>query len=109
MKIYKVKVNGKVYEVELEEVTNSSKTIEVENNGEFTNKNVNSINSPLQGKIFKIPVSVGDSVKMGDVIIIIEAMKMESEVQTSKSGVVKKILVNVGDEVNSDQPLVIIE
>lgn len=112
MKVYKVKVNGKVYEVELEKVTEADGNIET-TSAPSAPKTVeagdNTVNSPLQGKIFKLPVSVGDVVKSGDVVAVIEAMKMESEVQTSRNGTVKEILVSVGNEVDSNQPLIVIE
>ncbi len=110
MKVYKVKVNGKVYEVELEKVTETGGSVEVSATTEAktVSADANTVNSPLQGKIFKLPVKVGDTVKSGDVVAIIEAMKMESEVQTSQSGTVKEILVSVGSEVDSNQPLVVI-
>ncbi len=109
MKIYKVKVNGKVFEVELEKVTEESGSVEVSSAPKTVSAGENTVNSPLQGKIFKIPVKVGDSVSSGDVVCVIEAMKMESEVQTAKSGTVKEILVSVGNEVDSNQPLIVIE
>ncbi len=110
MKIYKVKVNGKVYEVELEKVSETEGSVEATASApKAASAGADTINSPLQGKVFKLPVSVGDVVSSGDVVAIIEAMKMESEVQTSKSGTVKEILVSVGNEVDSNQPLIVIE
>ncbi len=110
MKVYRVKVNGKVYEVELEKVeekagvvSDNVKPSSVNTTGKTT------IDSPLQGKIFKLNVQVGDTVKPGDVVAIIEAMKMENEVQTSSLGTVKEILVGVGSEVETDQPLIVVE
>lgn len=109
MKIYNVKVNGKVYEVELEKVTESDKKIEASAPKAEVSSEDKTINTPLQGKVFKIPVSVGDSISSGDVVCIIESMKMENEVQTSQNGIVKSILVNVGSEVDANQPLIVIE
>lgn len=67
------------------------------------------ISTPMPGKVVKIPVSVGDKVKAGDVVIIISAMKMESEYKVKKDRVIKEILVKEGDIVEGHQPLIIIE
>ncbi len=111
MKIYKVKVNGKVYEVELENVTESDKKIvaEAPTAAAAPTSGDKTVDTPLQGKVFKMLVNVGDVVKSGDVVAVIESMKMENEIQTSQSGTVKSVLVNVGSEVDSNQPLIVIE
>ncbi|WP_394200290.1 sodium-extruding oxaloacetate decarboxylase subunit alpha [Shewanella waksmanii] len=57
------------------------------------------MNAPLSGNIFKINVAPGDAVKQGDVVIILEAMKMETEVRAEADGVVSKIWVKEGDSV----------
>lgn len=67
------------------------------------------ISTPMPGKVVKIPVSVGDKVKAGDVVIIISAMKMESEYKVKKDRVIREILVKEGDIVEGHQPLIIIE
>jgi pyruvate carboxylase subunit B len=65
--------------------------------------------SPMQGAILKISVTVGDKVKAGDVIAILEAMKMENEVCTNLDGVVKEIYVKEGQTVESGVPIALIE
>lgn len=67
------------------------------------------ISSPMPGKIIKIPVSPGDPVKKGDPVIIVSAMKMESEYKSPVDGSIKKIFVQEGDTVGGNQPLVEIE
>jgi len=67
------------------------------------------ISSPMPGKVVSIPVSVGDEVAKDDVIIVISAMKMESDYKSPIDGVVKEIFVEEGDTVNSNQLLVVIE
>ncbi len=111
MKKYKVKVNGKVYEVELEKVSETEERIQAPaaSNAQPLSGEGTTISAPLQGKIFKIPVKVGDKINSGDIVVVIEAMKMENEIQTTKTGVVKEILVNVGSDVDTNQPLVVIE
>ncbi len=67
------------------------------------------VTSPMPGKVVSIKVSVGDSVKAGDTIITVEAMKMENPVHAPVSGTVKAIHVAEGDNVNPDECLVEIE
>jgi biotin carboxyl carrier protein len=69
----------------------------------------NFISTPMSGKVVKIPVKVGDKVKAGDTVIIISAMKMESEYKVKKDRIIKDIKVKEGDTVNGQQPLIYIE
>ena len=65
-----------------------------------------SINAPLAGNIFKLLVRQGDQVNEGDVVMIMEAMKMETEVRSLHTGVVSTINVNEGDAVQAGQAVV---
>ncbi len=74
-----------------------------------------SVKSPMVGTFYRSPspgspsfVEVGSQVKAGDVVCIIEAMKMMNQIQADKSGVISAILVGDGEPVEYDQPLVII-
>ena len=74
-----------------------------------------SVNSPMVGSFYRSPapgspafVEVGSSVKKGDVICIIEAMKMMNQIEADKSGTIGAILVDDGEPVEFDQPLVTI-
>ena len=67
------------------------------------------VKSPLPGTIIAITVKVGDKVKTGDKVGILESMKMENDVRTSKEGTVKQILVSAGDTVQEGDDLMIIE
>ncbi|MDH4226190.1 MAG: sodium-extruding oxaloacetate decarboxylase subunit alpha [Deltaproteobacteria bacterium] len=67
------------------------------------------ITTPAPGKVTSIKVAVGDRVAEGDVLLTVEAMKMESEVHAAVNGTVKRILVKVGDSVNPDETLMEIE
>ena len=69
----------------------------------------NTILCPMPGKIVKIPVKVGDTVKSGQTAIIVSAMKMESEYKVKKNGVIKEVLVKEGDTVEGNQALIVIE
>jgi len=65
--------------------------------------------APLPGLIQKIFVNVGDSVRAGQHVLIMEAMKMENEIQTSRDGIIKEIKVKIGDSVNEGDVLIILE
>ena len=66
-------------------------------------KQQDKIVSPMPGKIVSIPVSVGDRLESGDIVVVIEAMKMQSNYKVSAPCVVKDILVKEGDSVNANQ------
>lgn len=66
------------------------------------------VTAPMPGNVIKLKVKVGDKVKAGDTVLIIEAMKMENEVHTPVSGEVKEIHVKEGDSVNPDEALVVV-
>jgi len=69
----------------------------------------NDLVSPLQGNVFKVRVEEGQEVKTGDVLIVIEAMKMENEITAHKDGKVAKLAVKEGAAVNSGDLLAAIE
>ena len=76
---------------------------------EVTLPGMGDVTTPIPGKVTSIRVRVGDTVSEGDVVLTVEAMKMENEVHTPVSGVVKQVLVKIGDSVNPDETLVEIE
>ena len=74
------------------------------------------IRSPMVGTFYRSPspeakafVEIGQTVKVGDALCIVEAMKMMNRIEADKAGVVKAILVNDGEPVEFDEPLIIIE
>ena len=74
------------------------------------------VRSPMVGTFYRSPspeakafVEVGQSVKVGDALCIVEAMKMMNRIEADKAGVVKTILINDGDAVEFDEPLIVIE
>jgi biotin carboxyl carrier protein len=69
----------------------------------------NDISSPMPGKVVKIPVNIGDSVTSGQTLIVVEAMKMQSEFKATADRVVKEILVKEGDTVDSHQVMIKLE
>ena len=64
------------------------------------------INAPLAGNVFKVLIGPGDQVSNGDVVIILEAMKMETEIRSAFDGTVSSVLVKEGDSVTNGQPLI---
>ncbi len=67
------------------------------------------VNAPLPGRVVELKVKVGDTVKAGQEVLVLEAMKMENSIPTDYAGTVKQILVNVGDNVQTDAILVEVE
>ncbi len=68
----------------------------------------NNIYSPMPGKVVRIPIKVGDHVTQGQTVIVVSAMKMESEFKAKNEGVVRDILTTEGATVNGNQILVVI-
>ena len=66
------------------------------------------VEAPMPGKILKISVAVGASVASGDVLLILEAMKMENEISAPVSGTVREIRAREGDSVNTGDVLVVL-
>lgn len=64
------------------------------------------VEAPMPGKILNIKVSEGQAVKFGEVVVIMEAMKMETEIVAPADGTVSKILVKAGDSVDTGAALV---
>lgn len=115
--IAEVDVNGTLYEVKLHNEVKTTKTPRLVRKPveklpgegqikkkEFTGKH--EVNAPLPGTILKINISVGDMVTEGQNLLVMEAMKMENQIQTSKGGEVLAIKVNVGDTVQQDDVLI---
>ena len=104
--IYTVKVEGKAYVVKVTDGGDVSHLGEVKGGLAPAPKVAVSlkgeaveISAPLAGNVFNVSVELGDSVAEGDVILVLEAMKMETEIRSTHSGVVSEIFVNTGDAV----------
>jgi len=106
---YTVIVNGEKFNVQVSEGLDS--TVEVKSVTSapsapaISSASADEITASLPGSVFKVVASVGDSVKEGDVIIILEAMKMEIEIVAPKDGVVASIDVSEGQSVENGQLL----
>lgn len=126
MKNLRVTVNGVEYDVQVEEMDEVSSNVEADENknrslNKFetpkeksvkpspTSSDAESVNAPMPGTILSINVNKGDSVKKGQVLLILEAMKMENEIIAPKDGTVESINVNKGENVESGASLVFIK
>ena len=69
----------------------------------------NAIKAPLPGVVTEVKVAVGDEVKAGDTVVVLEAMKMANNLEADNDGKVTAVLVKEGDSVMEDTPLVVIE
>ena len=127
MKKRKVQVDGEEYEVELEKqdgvwnVTIEGKSFNIEIEGgsvgdtsgskrkkSARGKKSGTISSTIPGKIVSISAKEGQKVSEGDVVMILEAMKMQNEIQAPLSGTVTAINCKPGDNVEANSPLIII-
>ena len=69
----------------------------------------NALKAPLPGVVVEVKVAVGDEVKAGDTVVVLEAMKMANNLEAENDGKVTAVLVKEGDSVMEDTPLVVIE
>lgn len=118
MKKYVIKLNDKVYEVEIEEVTaENAATLEeaVKSSAVNTAKAAvftaqvsggRKIEAPMPGSIVKVAVKPGDTVKNGQLLLVLEAMKMENEIVSPVDGTVNLVAVTAGQSVNSGELLI---
>jgi len=113
MKKYRVNVNGTVYEVEVEDITGTPTEAPIRKADPVPAK-VSSgagetIKAPMPGNILDVKVKAGDLVKAGDVLMILEAMKMENEIMCPRDARVLSVAVNKGDSVDPDSVLCVID
>ncbi len=116
--------DGHSYNAELNSSTNLSYTVsvafnafsvEIENPYQYGSKKAKSaerqdkISSPIPGKVVRVLVKEGDLVKAGDPVIVIEAMKMQSEYKVKGDCLVKRVLVSEGENISGNQPLIELE
>lgn len=117
---FRITINGRSYDVEVVEIGESEKSSvkvststtpipKIEKPSEKKPLDKGVITSPLPGKVLSVKVKVGDNIKRGDCLIVLDSMKMENEILAPKAGVVKEIKVSVGSSVNSGDPLMVIE
>jgi biotin carboxyl carrier protein len=96
--VFKVRVSGAGMTVMQADAAGASK-LPPPRTGEGT------VIAPMQGLIVKLPVKAGDSVKLGDVVAVLEAMKMQNDIVTTVAGRVSNVYVKEGEVVSPNQPL----
>ncbi len=134
MRKFLINVNGNQYEVEVEEITSSETSTKPqveysqpapkaerpapqpkqETKAEAPKKvaakaGQEVIKAPMPGTILSINVKEGDNVKKGQILLILEAMKMENEIVSPRDGKIAKVVVSKGSSVNTGDDMVIIE
>ena len=125
MRKFNITVNGVAYEVEVEEVAAGESAAPKAAPVAAAPKaapaakpaapkaaapvaNGTKVNAPMPGTILDVKVSQGKAVKKGDVLLILEAMKMENEILAPQDGTVAQVAVSKGASVNSGDPLVVL-
>ena len=135
LKNYKVTVNGKTYDVQVEELASQGQTAreipvtqapvaqapatapvatpqapkaEVAQPAQDAPASGAKVEAPMPGKILKILVAQGDTVKEGQQVMVLEAMKMENEIYTTSAGKVSQIFVKEGNNVSTGDVLMVI-
>ena len=102
MKKYRVNVNGTAYEVEIEEMTGApAAPVAAPAAAPAAAGAGESITSPMPGNILAVNVAAGDMVKKGQVLMVLEAMKMENEIMAPRDGKVTSVAVTKGAAVES--------
>ena len=109
-------VNGDEYKVQLEQKEKEEKKkvvlgkpAESSDDAEANINANNAVKAPLPGTITAISVEVGQEVKVGDTVVVLEAMKMANNIEAEKAGKVTAVCVKVGQSVLEEDPLVVIE
>ena len=126
---YKVSLNGKIYEVEVEKgeailldeyelvapkaapaVASAPAQVEapVQASAPAVNAGASAVKAPLPGVVVAVKAQVGQAVKAGETVLIIEAMKMENEIVAPCAGTVSQVLVSKGSTVETDAVLAVI-
>lgn len=123
MKKFNIKVNGKAYEVEVEEVGSSAPSFTAPAAPAVStpvnetksapapapapvNAGSSSIKAPMPGTINAVKVTAGESIKKGQVVAVLEAMKMENEIMAPEDAVVASVAVSQGQSVNTGDVIV---
>ena len=118
MKKYKITVNGNAYEVEVEELASDSVQTVSEApkaapqvkpaSNQAASVSGTPVKSPMPGTILKVKASLNSSVKKGDVLVVLEAMKMENDIVAPCDGTVKSLNIAQGQSVNTGDVLAVL-
>jgi pyruvate carboxylase subunit B len=103
---FSVDVDGEVFNIKISPIL--GKTVDTEKPKEKPAKK-GTVLSPMSGMVLSIKVKVGEKIKAGDLVIMIEAMKMQNEVHSSIGGVVKQILCYEGEVISAKDALMVVE
>lgn len=113
MKNLRITVNGNIYDVQVEEVSGEGSfapapaPVPVQTaKAPAPSAAGETVDAPMPGTVLDVKVKAGDSVKKGDCIVVVEAMKMETEIFAPKDCTVASVFVKKGDSVESGQKLV---
>ena len=119
MKRFNITVNGKAYDVAVEEIGGTSAPVAAaaptpaaapaDAPAPAANVEGTKVTAPMPGNILNVKVNVGDEVSEGQVLLVLEAMKMENDIPATVGGKVAAINVKKGDTVNSNDVLVVIQ
>ena len=125
MKKFNITVNGKTYEVDVEEVGGmpaapvapraaapaaaAPKAAPKAAAKPAVSSGGSKVTAPMPGTVFKLNCQEGDTVSAGDVVMVLEAMKMENEITSPVDGTVAQILVKTGEAVNGGDVMIVIE
>jgi len=105
-KVWSATVEGKTFEIEIPDATPVAKK---KRTGSGKKKKSGTVSANIPGKVVTVEVSEGDSVTEGQVILILEAMKMQNEIQAPISGTVTVVHCEEGQAIEANIPLVVIE
>ena len=97
----KATVNGTTYDISITDGIDETAT-----SAPSAGAGAQTVTTGLPGNILRINVSAGDTVEEGDVLVVVEAMKMETEIKSNVSGTIASVEVSVGDQVKAGQVLV---
>ena len=103
-KTFHIKINGRIYPVELKD--RYDLLLEKMGMNNSAVGRINNIKAPMPGLIIDLKVQSGDTVKAGDPLLILEAMKMENIIKSPGEGVVKTVKIKKGESVEKNQVLI---
>ena len=109
MRKFNITVNGTTYQVDVEEIgapAAAPAAVAAPAAPAAAPAGANAVKAPMPGNILKVNVKAGDTVKQGDVLVVLEAMKMENDIQAAQDGTIAAVHVSQGQTVETGDPLV---